>query len=91
MGLNPELALMALKEQARTHIERVAAGRRASIYHPVIAPEGSVDGLLEALGKPQEWRFEVVDVRLAPALVEGGESGWMAYGTLLSVRKQPPR
>jgi hypothetical protein len=90
MGLNPELALSALKKEARTQVENVAAGYRASIYHPVTASEDA-DWRLEDLGKPQEWRFEVVDVRLAPALVEGGESGWLAYGTLLSVRKQPPR
>ena len=91
MDLTPELALSALKEQARTQVENEAAGRRASIYHPVSASEASAGGLLEALDRPQEWRLEVVDVRLAQALMEGGESGWLAYGTLLTVRKQPPR
>jgi hypothetical protein len=38
-----------------------------------------------------EWRFEVADVNLAPALMEGGESGWLAYGTLLSEGEQPHR
>jgi hypothetical protein len=38
-----------------------------------------------------EWRFEVVDVRLVPALMEAGESGWLAYGTLLSEGEQPHR
>jgi hypothetical protein len=31
---------------------------------------------------PRLRRFEVVDVRLTPALEEGGRSGWLAYGTL---------
>jgi hypothetical protein len=29
-----------------------------------------------------DYRFEVVDVRLTPALMEDGGSGWLAYGTL---------
>jgi hypothetical protein len=33
--------------------------------------------------EPEERRFEVVDVRLMPAQLEGGGSGWLAYGTLV--------
>ena len=32
--------------------------------------------------RPPERRFEVVGVRLAAGVLEGGESGWLAYGTL---------
>jgi hypothetical protein len=32
--------------------------------------------------RPRLCRFEVVDVRLTPALEEGGPGGWLAYGTL---------
>ena len=31
---------------------------------------------------PRLRRFEVVDVRLTPAPEEGGQGGWLAYGTL---------
>jgi hypothetical protein len=51
---------------------------------------GRVGDYLVPDDDPQVWRFEVVDVRLAPALMEGGESGWLAYGTLLSEGEQPP-
>jgi hypothetical protein len=34
---------------------------------------------------PRYWWFEVTDVRLTPALMEGGGSGWQAYGTLAQV------
>jgi hypothetical protein len=30
----------------------------------------------------REWRFEVVDVRLTPAVLEGRTIVWLAYGTL---------
>jgi hypothetical protein len=32
---------------------------------------------------PQVLRFEVVDVRMTPGVMEGGVSGWLAYGTLV--------
>jgi hypothetical protein len=36
------------------------------------------------IGKPQRrWQFEVIGVRLVPAQVQGGELGWLAYGTLV--------
>ena len=39
-------------------------------------------GVVPSWSRPREWRFEVVDVRLTPALMEGEGSGWLAYGTL---------
>jgi hypothetical protein len=30
----------------------------------------------------RRWGFEVVDVRVVPARLEGGGPGWLAYGTL---------
>jgi hypothetical protein len=101
MGQSPELALSALKEQAQTQAEKVATGRSRPGFHrssasaspPLRASETSSGGRPEAAlsphDEPQEWRFEVVDVRLAPALMEGGERGWLAYGTLLSDGEQP--
>jgi hypothetical protein len=32
--------------------------------------------------EPEDRRFEVVDVRLVPGVMENGGSGWLAYGTL---------
>jgi hypothetical protein len=40
-------------------------------------------GLEPASSEPQVLRFEVVDVRLTPGVMEGGVSGWLAYGTLI--------
>ena len=31
----------------------------------------------------QDWQFEVIDVRVAPARLDGGDPGWLAYGTLV--------
>ena len=39
---------------------------------------------------PRYWWFEVTDVRLTPAPMEGGCSGWQAYGTLAQI-DQPER
>ena len=36
-----------------------------------------------ASSEPEVLRFEVVDVRLTPGVMEGGGSGWLAYGTLV--------
>jgi hypothetical protein len=33
--------------------------------------------------EPEERRFEVVDVRLVPGVMENGGSGWLVYGTLV--------
>ena len=53
-------------------------------------PKARRDGRLAVAGRlgwcragagRREWRFEVVD-GLTPALMEGGGSGWLAYGTL---------
>jgi hypothetical protein len=78
-GPSPELALSALRQAAHDQAEE-AAWRYGSRLFPRIARPDHDSG---------EWRFEVVDVRLVPALMEGGESGWLAYGTLLSEGEQP--
>ena len=45
-----------------------------SRYRPHLAPRGP-------RRPPEERRFEVVDLRLVPARLEGEASGWLAYGT----------
>ena len=111
MGLSPERALSALKQEAQKQAQEVAAGHSPSASPPGRTPASSPPSpsggrSRSASGRssghaedpdfhlprddPQVWRFEVVDVRLAPALIEGGESGWLAYGTLLSEGEQPP-
>jgi hypothetical protein len=37
--------------------------------------------------RPRSYVFEVVDVRLTPAVTEDGGSGWLAYGTLALARE----
>src|SRR5216683_1536940 len=62
-------------------------GRRASALRTSGRPEparpaSGQRSVIPVDSGPPEWRFEVVDVRLTPALMEGGGSGWLAYGTL---------
>jgi hypothetical protein len=115
MGLSPELALKALKQEAHTQAANAAAVHSPPVARSGRAPAssrpspsgmsggrpGSASGMSSGRparagdyllpdDDPQVWRFEVVDVRLAPALMEGGERGWLAYGTLLSEGEQPP-
>ena len=51
-------------------------GRRVAAV-PLKPPSGG-----SVRSGPPEWRFEVVGVRFAAGVLEGGESGWLAYGTL---------
>jgi hypothetical protein len=105
MGQSPELALLALKQQAQTQAKTTAARRTRPGFHrssasaspPLstseIPPGGRPAGARQVdpslHDESLEWRFEVVDVHLAPLLMEGGERGWLAYGTLLSEGEQP--
>ena len=65
--------------------EASSAGRRTS----AAAVEGVRRGPAPPLPGDSEWRFEVVDVRLMPGVIEGEQSGWLAYGTLVSAGKHP--
>jgi hypothetical protein len=67
--------------------EASSAGRRTS----AAAVEGAGRGpaLSPLPGDSREWRFEVVGVRLMPGVIEGEQSGWLAYGTLVSAGKHP--
>jgi hypothetical protein len=97
MGLSPELALKELKQDSQTQAEKAAephstpdAPARAP-YHPPPTAKVPTKGTRRATTPavvPMEWRFEVVDVRLAPAVIEG-KNGWLAYGTLLSEGEKP--
>jgi hypothetical protein len=80
MGVTPELALAQLRSQAQetaSETVRKAAASAEATQGP--ANERTFDSRLE----DQEWRFEVVDVRLTPGPIEGADSGWLAYGTLV--------
>ena len=99
LGLRPELALEELKQDAQTQAENAAkphstpdAPRPASDSHVETAEERKrgrkVSTTRIKIPGPKQWRFEVVDVRLVPAVIEG-KNGWLAYGTLLSEGKEP--
>ena len=87
MGPSPELALSALQRAAQ------AAAREAVASAEGQASQGFAGRII--LGMPhalRKWQFEVVDVRLVPTAMEGGESGWLAYGTLTGrAVQQDPR
>jgi hypothetical protein len=99
LGLRPEWALEELKQDAQTQ-----AKNAAKLHSTRDAPRPSSDSHVETAEErergrklyptrvkapdPKQWRFEVVDVRLVPAMIEG-KNGWLAYGTLLSEGKEP--
>jgi hypothetical protein len=89
MGLSPELALKELEQQTQTRAEKVAEPYNTPDSPPIIK-EFRRQGRLpeDPADVPKQWRFEVVDVRLAPAVIEG-KNGWLAYGTLLSEDWRP--
>jgi hypothetical protein len=116
MGRSPEQALSALRQEAQTRAEEVAAPHSPAAFRPGSASVSrlpsasgmssgratSASGMSSGRAAPPddasfshdaqlEWRFEVADVHLAPAVMEDGESGWLAYGTLLSEGEQPHR
>jgi hypothetical protein len=101
MGLSPDLALAALQQAAQIRAKAEAARHEPDELPPADTPHPrpltSVE--LAAGGdrvagrpvpdEPQEWRWEVVDVRLVPGAVDGGAPGWVAYGTLVSEGEHP--
>ena len=86
MGPSPELALSALQRAAQAAAGEAVASAEGQIPRGFAA---RVDQDLPHVRHLRERRFEVVDVRLVPAPVHGGESGWLAYGTLVSARRMP--
>jgi CO/xanthine dehydrogenase Mo-binding subunit len=70
----------------RRELEKLREEKLSRGVHPV--PTGHQLEMEESRRRkprdkgPWYWRFEVVDVRLTPGLMEGGGSGWLAYGTL---------
>ena len=83
------------RQQAAKEARRPAQGPGPK-GHPVAAeprgPDGELIRVVPGTSRPprvvpsstgpREWRYEVVDVRLTPAPMKGGGSGWLAYGTL---------
>ena len=57
-------------------VPQVSAARKATTPRGVTVPSGAIE-------TRRDWQFEVIDVRLVPAQLEGGNSGWLAYGTLV--------
>jgi hypothetical protein len=87
LGATPEVALSALQGQAQAQAEQAAASYdRATARHERPGAQGEPGKVVREPrgGLVQELRFEVVHVRLAPALLAGGENGWLAYGTVVS-------
>jgi hypothetical protein len=81
-----EAAEKAAEVARRRAQDLTDGGRRVSARLASGRPEPQMAGgqrsAIPVDSGPPEWRFEVVDVRLTPALMEGGGSGWLAYGTL---------
>jgi hypothetical protein len=93
MSLSPELALIELKQGAQTQAEKAARPYSTTdppprVHPPPTAKVPPMGTRVPTTPLPKEWRFEVVDVRLAPAMIEG-KNGWLAYGTLLSEGEKP--
>jgi len=66
---------VAYEEWRKNHKETPEELRTGIRIPPHLAPRGP-------RRPPEERRFEVVDLRLVPARLEGEASGWLAYGTL---------
>jgi hypothetical protein len=101
-GLNPDLALAALQQAAQIRAAEEAARHEPPDGLPAAGPPASrsltgvglaAGGHPEAAsplpGDPQEWRFEVVDLRLVGGVLDRGAAGWVAYGTLISDGAHP--
>jgi hypothetical protein len=101
-GLNPDLAVAALQQAAQIRAEEEAARYEPPDGLPAAGPPASrsltgaelaaADDRLAASplpGDPQEWRFEVVDLRLVAGVLDRGAAGWVAYGTLISDGEHP--
>ena len=76
MAATPDEALAELRRNAEAQAEslddRTPIQQRADRLRELDEPFESVPA----------WQFEVVDVRLTVAVMDGGGNGWLAYGTL---------
>jgi hypothetical protein len=76
MAVSPEETLAELRRNAEAQAEslddRTPSEQRADRLRELDEPFESVPA----------WQFEVVDVRLTVAVMDGGGNGWLAYGTL---------
>jgi hypothetical protein len=96
-GLNPDLALAALRQAAQIRAEEEAARYEPPDGLPAAGPPASrsLTGAelapddYRTAASPQEWRFEVIDLRLAGGVLDRGAAGWVAYGTLISDGEHP--
>ena len=85
LGATPELAMAALRIEAEKAAQRAVEGTSAAKKAMSAADQRAGIAFGEPMPQPQSGtRFEVVDVRFTPSSMEGGGSGWLAYGTLAS-------
>jgi hypothetical protein len=75
LGATPELAVAALHANAEEAAHKVGQQTAELI-------EAADEDAKRRFGRHTDWQFEVIDVRLTPGPIEGGSSGWAAYGTL---------
>jgi hypothetical protein len=94
-GPDPHAATKELKEEARILAEGAAerySARQGAYDSRPFTEEEMVHGRREAFTprneEPKVWRFEVIDLRLAPGPVER-QTGWVAYGTLVATTESP--
>ena len=78
LGATPELAVAALHANAAEAAQKI--GQQTAEL--VEAAERRGEHPPESETRWRSWEFEVNDVRLTPNPMEGGSSGWVAYGTL---------
>jgi hypothetical protein len=85
-GRTPEEALADLSASALVAARQTAAG--FSLKVPTRDDARWRAYFYDRNGAP-EWRFEVVDVRLASGPLDSDETGWAAFGTLASREESP--
>ena len=94
MSLNPEAALAKLRESAWTHV-RDAAGAESDLLDTYSTSGVTSTPSVYTRADVLQWQWEVVDVRLVPGPVElesdETRTGWVAYGTLISLTEGPVR
>ena len=100
MGATPEEALAELRRDANIRAQQAANEAAAGGERPMVhleepapatgRPAYAVDPPVVVTEYPAVLNFEVIDVRLTPTAMEGGDSGWLAYGTLAQDGKSPP-
>jgi hypothetical protein len=87
IGATPQLALAELWRKAKTLAQQAANEAAAKGEQPMV--RRSNQSATASWVSQQALRFEVVDVRLTPAVMEDGDSGWLAYGTLAREGESP--